>query len=109
METRIPTHLWLEGELRRIQSLGIPVYVNHRGDHSTGTVIQKISNMAGECKVVGQQRDLLGALVWINLLQDEIVPESEADAYIQRSLQRDPDVWVIEIEDKSMTAMLSFS
>ena len=109
METRIPTYFWVDGELRRLQAKGYPVYVTHRGDYTTGTVIQKIVDMVGSCKLLGQQRNLLGQLVWINLLQDEIVPEAEADAYIQTSLKRDLDLWVVEIEDKSMSEMLMLS
>lgn len=87
--------------------MGCPVYIVKKGDISSGTVIQKISNMAGDCKLMGQQRDLLGKLVWINLLQDDIVPEPEADTYIKKSILRDPDVWVIEIEDKNMDVSIN--
>ena len=106
-ETRIPTHLWVEAELRRLSGEGVGVYVAARGDKTGGMVIQKVSDMGGNCRLRGQQRDLLGKLVWINILQDDIVPESEADAYIKRAVERDPDLWVVEIEDRTMQAALS--
>ena len=106
-ETRIPTHLWVEAEVRRLSSEGLGVYVMARGDKTGGMVMQKISNMSGDCRLRGQQRDLLGKLVWIDVLQDPIVPESEADAYIKRAIERDPDLWVVEIEDREMVAALS--
>lgn len=106
-ETRIPTHLWVEAEVRRLSGQGLGVYVAARGDKAGGMVIQKISDMGGNCRLRGQQRDLLGQLVWIDILQDEIVPESEADAYIKRAVGRDPDLWVVEIEDRTLQAALS--
>jgi hypothetical protein len=106
-ETRIPTHLWVEAEVRRLSGEGFGVYVAARGDKTGGIVIQKVSDMSGNCRLRGQQRDLLGKLVWIDLLQDEIVPETEADAYLKRAVERDPDLWVVEIEDRTMEAALS--
>ncbi|HEU4839254.1 MAG TPA: DUF1491 family protein [Micavibrio sp.] len=105
-ETRIPTHLWVEAEVRRLSGEGFGVYVAARGDKTGGMVLQKISDMSGNCRLRGQQRDLLGKLVWIDILHDEIVPESEADAYIRRAVERDPDLWVVEIEDRAMQAAL---
>ncbi len=106
-EARIPTHLWVEAEVRRLSGEGLGVYVAARGDKTGGMVIQKISDMGGNCRLRGQQRDLLGRLVWIDVLQDEIVPEREADAYIKRAIERDPDLWVVEIEDRTMQAAIA--
>ncbi len=108
-EKRVPTHLWVEAEIRRLSSTGVGVYVTARGDKAGGMVLQKISNMSGRCRLMGLQRDLLGQLVWINVLQDEIVEEREADAYIERATKRDPDLWVVEIEDREMLAGLSLT
>ena len=105
-KSRIPTHIWVEAEVRRLTSEGYGVYVAARGDKTGGMVLQKISNMAGECKLMGLQRDLLGKLVWIHVLQDEIVEEREADAYIKRAIARDPDLWVLEIDDREMSAAI---
>lgn len=87
-------------------SHGHGVYVLSKGDKTGGMVLQKISNMEGQCILLGQQRDLFGRLVWINALQDDVIGEKEADAYIARARDRDPDLWVIEIEDRNLQARL---
>jgi hypothetical protein len=103
---RIPTHLWVEAEIRRLSSMGISLYVLARGDKMSGIVLQKISNRAGACQMLIQQRNVEGRLIWVEALNAPVVDEREADAYIQRSIQRDPDMWVIEIEDPSFTHCL---
>lgn len=103
---RIPTHIWVEAELRRLSDLGKGIYVTARGDKTGGMVLQKISDMKGQCRLLGLQRDLLGKLVWINALQDDVIEEREADAYIRRAIERDPDLWVVEIEDAAMASMI---
>lgn len=95
--------------MRRLSSSGLGVYVTAHGDKAGGMVLQKISNMNGQCRLMGLQRDLLGQLVWINVLQDEIIEEREADAYIERATNRDPDLWVVEIEDREMQESLSLT
>lgn len=105
-ESRIPTHLWVEAEIRRLMDEGKGVYVLARGDKTGGIVLQKISDMAGKCHLFIQQRDLDGRLGWANALSEAPLDEKTADDYITRAVARDPDLWVVEIEDRSLQAIL---
>ena len=63
----------------------------------------KINGLNGDVKLIIQERDFMtDTLTWVAAMEQEIIKESDADTYIQRALQRDPDLWVIEIEDKDM-------
>lgn len=102
-EARLPVHLWIDAQLRPLNDRGVFYYIQQRGECNSGVILLKLNGLNGECKLIIQQRDLDGDLGWMNALNKDIVSESDADAYIQRSVSRDPDLWVIEIEDKEMT------
>ncbi len=82
--------------------MGVGVYVLNRGDKTGGLVLQKVSNTTGDCRLMMQQRDLYGVMIWTDALGAAIVTEIEADAYVKRAIDRDPDLWVVEIEDRAM-------
>ncbi len=102
MSDRIPTYLWLEAKMRELSAQGVGVYVVNRGDKAGGLVLLKISDMAGQCRVLTQQRNLDGDLLWTAALKEEMTDEKSADEYIARACNRDPDLWVIEVEDRNM-------
>lgn len=102
MESRLPTYLWLDAKIRELSAQGIGVYVAQRGDKAGGLVLLKIADMAGQCRLLTQQRNIDGDLLWMAALKDDISDEKSADDYIARAKNRDPDLWVIEVEDKLM-------
>ena len=92
----------MEGHLRRLNAEGIPYYITHKGAYAGGLVLLKINTIEKGCLLLVQQRDFeTNKLGWVNALAEELVEESRADEYIQRSIQRDPDLWVIEVEDRN--------
>jgi len=107
-DDRIPTYVWIEAEIRRLSGEGFGVYVTAKGDKMGGLVLQKITDMAGKSRLLVQQRDMGGKLGWANALSDDIVAETEADSYIRRATQRDPDLWVVEIEDRALQNRLAY-
>ncbi len=100
-DDRLPTGLWVDAQLRHLTETGTPYYVVNKGAYASGTVILKLNALEKGVQVLSQQRDLQGQMGWMPVLNGGWVAESEADAYIRRAVDRDPDVWVIEIEDRS--------
>jgi hypothetical protein len=49
--------------------------------------------------VLSQVRDIHGRLAWMPAFAGRAVAEDEADAYVARAVARDPDLWVVEVED----------
>ncbi len=74
--------------------------VVRKGNRLSGALLLKISRHQDGCRVLSQMRDLDGAMGWMAAFDGACVPEADADAYIERAISRDPDLWVIEIEDR---------
>lgn len=96
--SRLATRLWVSAHLGRCSAEAVPAFLVRRGDPQGGLVILKLNRLAEGCRVLSQTRDLEGRLAWWPAFEGRSVPESEADAYIERQVGRDPDLWVVEIE-----------
>lgn len=101
-DDRIPTHLLMDIHLRRLTTEGVPYYILNKGAPASGTILLKLNNRQNGCVVLQQQRDLEGVMGWMKLFKGQVVEESEADAYIKRAVDRDPDVWVVEVEEPTL-------
>ncbi len=99
-DDRLPTDVWVMAHVRRANDSGIAAYVVRRGAKSGGTVLVKVTQPEQGCRVLSQVRDLDGNLAWMAALGPDPVSETVADAYIARAVGRDPDVWVVEFEDR---------
>ena len=90
--------LWVGALIRRAQIEGANATVVRKGDVRAGTVIVKAYNTSDRTaraysEAFGQDGDRL----WIQPVSGT---ESDIDAWIQRQLGYDPDIWVVEIEDR---------
>lgn len=101
-EARLPVHLWIDAQLQPLAGRGIYYYIQQRGERNSGIILLKLNGLEGRCRLLVQQRGFDGVLGWLDALGQEDVEERAADAYIQRAISRDPDLWVIEIEDRTM-------
>lgn len=98
-EDRLSTDFYVSATARLAAREGIPVTVLHRGDASSGTLILKINLLNGSARVLIEAR-YDEKRVWTPATNTDPMPERDADAYMSRQTEIDPDAWLIEIEDK---------
>lgn len=95
----LPTALWVEAKLRELDLNAIPYYYIQKGNYHSGLVMVKFDIRSGQCCLQTQQRNFMSdKMEWVDALGKEEISEQEADEYIQRAISRDPDLWVIEVE-----------
>src|SRR3990167_5081692 len=96
----LTTGLWVSAQVRLCDRAFIPATVVRRGDPDAGTVLLKINSFEDGVTVFTQASTLAGEPAWSRGTGPQPVTEPEADAYIARQVARDPDLWVLEIEDR---------
>lgn len=84
--------------VRRCDIKAIGVAVTVRGDPDAGTILVKLCGRDTGATVLAQARRPDGTPGWLRATGAAPVAESDADAYIARQRQRDPDLWVVEVE-----------
>ena len=101
MTDRLSTELFVQGHVRQCFAQGLTAVVAHKGDAWGGAILIKLNLLGPGCKLLTQTRDPDGEIAWLPVQAGALLSEADADAYIARSVQRDPDLWVVEIEDRS--------
>ncbi len=100
MSDRLPTHLYVDAHLSTLTARGVYYTYLQKGNASSGLILLKLNDLKGSIKLLAQERDFMSdEMTWINPLPEETLDEPAIDAYIQRAIDRDPDLWAIEIED----------
>ncbi len=97
-EPRLKAGIWVAAYLRRLEALAIPAFVVSKGDETAGAVLVKCATLDGKARAFQRSFDpMTGARTWMVLAEGD---ESEVDAAVARQRRFDPDLWVIEVEDR---------
>ncbi|MGV8955395.1 MAG: DUF1491 family protein [Cypionkella sp.] len=104
MAARLTSDLWVSAYLTRLRLANIPAYLTARGDATAGAVVVKVATLDGRACAYQRSFDLMSdTRVWVTLADG---PEAEIDALLTRQCARDPDLWVIELEDRKGRSLL---
>ncbi|EAR51504.1 hypothetical protein OG2516_17326 [Oceanicola granulosus HTCC2516] len=99
MSARLAAGIWVSAYLTRLRLADIPAFVVARGDETAGAVLVKLNTLDGQAVALERSLDLMtGARRWLTLAEGA---EADVDAVVSRQRARDPDLWVIEVEDRA--------
>ncbi|MCW8914681.1 MAG: DUF1491 family protein [Magnetovibrio sp.] len=97
---RIKSGFWLKAQLRLCDQACLPAFVVRRGDEDAGQILIKHNRLGRGCEIWVRRFDGDGLRVWMVVAGGtDLDSERQCDAYIEREMDIDPDLWVLEIED----------
>lgn len=95
---RLTADIWVSAYLTRLRLADIPAFVVRRGDATAGAVLVKLNTLDGQASCYQRSFDLItGERRWMVLVAGD---EKTVDAAIAKQQGFDPDLWVIEVEDR---------
>ena len=105
MIPRLKAGIYVKALIRRAEVAGASAYVVRRGAEEAGALFLKLARLDGTCTVLNQARRGEGELVWMKPL-GETSDEATAAKYFEKQVRFDPDLWIVEIEDREGRAFV---
>lgn len=100
---RLKSKIYVQALIRRAEVQGAAAYVLRSGATEAGAVFIKINRLDGTCEVLSPAQRLgaegEGERIWTRPLGASATDEAAAE-YFTRQVRFDPDIWIVEIEDK---------
>ncbi|WP_291844114.1 DUF1491 family protein [Maricaulis sp.] len=93
----LKSKFWVDALIRRAELGFASAYVIRRGDEDAGAVLVKVVSGPTLAHLYVPSRDDQGERMWT--CRRETV-ETELDAWCRKRVDQDPDLWLIEIEDR---------
>lgn len=100
---RLTADFWIRAYLARLRGADIPAFITARGDETAGAVLVKLNTLDGQAQAFQRQFALDGVRAWAVLAEGT---DAEVDEAVTRQRGYDPDLWVIEVEDRDGRTLL---
>jgi len=105
---RLKSGIWVSAYLRRCNVEGVFAAVRRRGAEEAGAIFIKVSRLDGTASLYGPAPqsafdDARPADRFFTAVLGRETPVAEADveARLQREIRFDPDIWIVEVEDRA--------
>ncbi len=96
---RLKSKIHVQALIRRCEVQGAQAYVVRGGAEEAGAIFLKVNRLDGTCTVLSPALTGAGERAWARPL-GETADEAKASEYFARQIRFDPDIWIVEIEDR---------
>jgi len=101
---RLKSAIWVAAYLRRCQTEGAFAVLRRRGAEEAGAVFIKVDRLDGNVALYGPAPQSVFDDAHPSDRAFVRIPSegpAEIEAYLARQLRFDPDIWIVEVEDRS--------
>jgi hypothetical protein len=104
---RLKTAIWVAAYLRRCEVEGVFGVVRRRGAEEAGAVFVRVSRLDGTSDLFGPapqsafEATQTAARAFTPSLTAQPASDETVEAYLAREIKFDPDVWIVEVEDRA--------
>jgi hypothetical protein len=102
MSDELKTEFWVSALVRRAEIQGAFAAIARKGDPDAGVALVKVATLDGKARLYAPAlRGEDGERVWIDLSTGALGDvEADVDVYVRKRADTDPDLWLVEIEDR---------
>ena len=113
---RLKSGIWVAAYLRRCNVEGAFAAVRRRGAEEAGAIFIKVNRLDGTAILYGpaaqstfDEAHPAGRVFTAMLGGDKPAPEADVEARLTREVRFDPDIWIVEVEDRAARNFLDDS
>ena len=102
---RLKSAIWVAAYIRRCDVSLVPAVILRRGAESAGAIFIKVNLLDGTARLFSPAPQALFdnddlSRRWLSVGNGEPESEEKVDQRLAREFEFDPDIWVIETEDR---------
>jgi hypothetical protein len=103
---RLRADIWVAAYIRRCEIEGVVAVLRRRGAAEAGAIFVKVDRLDGAAALYAPapQSEIAERGVerlWARAHKDEWIGAGDVEARIKREIAFDPDLWLIEVEDRA--------
>jgi len=104
---RLKSAIWVAAYVRRCHSEGAFAAVRRRGAEEAGAIFVKLNRLDGTAELFGPapqsafDEERPSDRLFSRCLAGQPLPEAKIEERLTRELRFDPDVWIVEVEDRA--------